>query len=247
VIFLILTDHLAGIVFSFVGALGLWLGVMHNTAMLITKYGHCCLLLETAEKRILVDPGRFSETQNTLTDIDIILITHEHADHYHSESVTAILRNNPEAIVVTNSSVAKLLEALDVETHVLEGRESADILDVPLKAYDGTHIEIFENFGIVQNTGYLIDNTFFFPGDAYTVPDVPVKVLGLPVAGPWCKASDAIYYCIKVAPSIAIPVHDATLSEAGREVTYGLFERELKKHDVSFMPLVLNTPVTIPK
>lgn len=213
--------------------------------MTITKFGHCCLLLEVKEKRILIDPGRFSDTQNSLTNIDIILITHEHADHFHTESVSALLALNPEAIVVTNTSVAKLLEALGVAAHVLEGRDSADIIDIPLAAFDGTHVEIFEDFGIVQNTGYLVDDTFFFPGDAYAVPNVPVKILGLPVAGPWCKASDAIHYCIKVAPKIAIPVHDATLSEAGKEVTYGLCDRELKKHEISFMPLSLTTPTLI--
>jgi L-ascorbate metabolism protein UlaG (beta-lactamase superfamily) len=213
--------------------------------MTITKFGHCCLLLEVKDKRILIDPGRFSDTQNSLTGIDIILITHEHADHYHSESVATLLTHNPEAIVVTNTSVAQLLSSLDVEAYVLEGRESATIIDVPINAYDGIHVEIFEDFGIVQNTGYLVDGTFFFPGDAYTIPDVPVKILGLPVAGPWCKASDAIRYCIQVAPKIAIPVHDATLSEAGREVTYGLCDRELKKHEISFMPLSLTTPTFI--
>ncbi len=213
--------------------------------MTITKFGHCCLLLEVKEKRILIDPGRFSTNQNTLENIDIILITHEHADHYHSESVTTILERNPEAIVVTNTSVAKLLEALGIEAYVLEERDTAEVVGIPLAAFDGTHVEIFEDFGIVQNTGYLVDGTFFFPGDAYTIPTVPVTILALPVAGPWCKASDAIHYCVKVKPGIAIPVHDATLSEAGKEVTYSLCERELKKHEISFMPLTIETPTTL--
>lgn len=209
---------------------------------MITKFGHCCLLLEVSGKRILVDPGRFSEAQNSLTDIDTILITHEHADHFHTESVAQILNNSPEAVVITNTTVARLLEALGVIAHVLEGREAATIVDVPISAYDGPHVEIFETFGLVQNTGYLIDSTFFFPGDAYTLPKVPVKVLALPVAGPWLKASDALHYALAVAPEVAIPVHDATLSEVGKEVTYGLFARELPKHSICFTPLIIGSP-----
>ena len=49
--------------------------------MQITKFGQCCLLIEVAGKRILTDPGRFSVSQNDVSNIDIILITHEHADH----------------------------------------------------------------------------------------------------------------------------------------------------------------------
>ena len=210
--------------------------------MTITKFGHCCLLLETNGKRILVDPGRFSDAQNTLLNIDIILITHEHADHYHSDSVTQILTSNPEAIVVTNTSVAKLLEQLGITAQILEGRDEATVVDVLLAAYDGPHVEIFEEFGLVQNTGYLVDTTFFFPGDAYTVPDVPVKILALPVAGPWCKLSDALNYCIAVAPQVAIPVHDATLSAVGKEVTYGMLGRVLPEHQIVFTPLEVDKP-----
>jgi L-ascorbate metabolism protein UlaG (beta-lactamase superfamily) len=210
--------------------------------MTITKFGHCCLLLEINGKRILIDPGRFSDKQNELFDIDIVLITHEHADHYHSESVAAILKNNPEATVVTNTSVAALLQSLGVTAHVLEGRSEATVANIPLAAYDGEHVEIFENFGLVQNTGYLIADTFFFPGDAYTVPDKKVAVLALPVAGPWCKVSEAIRYGLAVGAQCAIPVHDATLSEIGRAVTYGHFERELGAHGTRFVILEPNEP-----
>ena len=205
--------------------------------MTITKFGHCCLLLEVKEKRILVDPGRFSDGQNTLTDIDIILITHEHADHYHSESVLQILSNNSEAIVVTNTSVATLLEGLGIDAYILEGRDCATIVDVDLEAFDGKHVEIFEDLGLVQNTGYFVDGSFFFPGDAYTVPNKPVHILALPVAGPWCKISEAISYALAVKPKVAFPVHDATLSENGKSVTYPHFERELKMVDSEFLVL----------
>jgi L-ascorbate metabolism protein UlaG (beta-lactamase superfamily) len=200
------------------------------------------MLLEVKDRRILIDPGRFSTEQNNLTDIDIVLITHEHADHYHSESVSTILHNNPDVIVVTNTRVARLLTDLGIDAHILEGREEATIVDVPLAAYDGDHVEIFEEIGLVQNTGYFVDNTFFFPGDAYTVPDKPVKILALPVAGPWCKVSEAIHYALSVKPTIAFPVHDATLSDIGKSVTYPHFERELKKTGSDFIVLGSNVP-----
>jgi L-ascorbate metabolism protein UlaG (beta-lactamase superfamily) len=203
--------------------------------MTITKFGHCCLLLEIAGKRILTDPGRFSTEQNNLTNIDIILITHEHADHYHSESVAKILIGNPNAVVVTNTSVATLLESLNVRVVILDGRTEDCVQGVELAAYDGEHVEIFKDFGLVQNTGYLVAGEFFFPGDAYTIPDKPVRVLALPVAGPWCKLSEAITYALAVQPQVAIPVHDATLNEAGKAVTYPHCVRELEKIGATFL------------
>lgn len=205
--------------------------------MNITKFGHCCLLLEVEGKRILVDPGRFSTEQNTLTNLDIVLITHEHADHYHSESVSEILKNNPSTTVVTNTSVSNLLKELGVTAQILEGRASAEICEVQLVAYDGEHVEIFEDYGIVQNTGYLVGGKFFFPGDAYTVPEENVDILALPVTGPWCKVSDAIRYAQKVKPRVAIPVHDAILNDAGKSLTYPHFSRELSKDGIGFVIL----------
>lgn len=202
--------------------------------MTITKYGHCCLLIEINGKRILTDPGKFSTGFEILTDIDIILITHEHADHCHTEAIAELLDKNPDAVVVSNSSVAKLLQKQALDVHILEGKEVASIIDVTIEAYDAKHEEIFEAYGIVQNTGYFIADSFFYGGDSYIIPEKPVQILALPIAGPWCKVVDAIRYGIAVKPKVAIPVHDAVLSEAGKSVTYSHFERELGNHDIVF-------------
>jgi L-ascorbate metabolism protein UlaG (beta-lactamase superfamily) len=207
--------------------------ILHNAkSMTITKFGHCCVLLEVQGKRILIDPGNCSTEQNTCTDIDIILITHEHKDHCHTDSVALIARNNPRALVVTNTSVASVLEACGVSVRILEGRDTAEVCGISIAAFDGVHVEIFETVGLVQNTGYLVADEFFFAGDAYTVPEKTVGILALPVAGPWCKVSDTIRYALAVKPKKAFPVHDGTLNEFGRSVTYAHIQRELEKNGI---------------
>jgi L-ascorbate metabolism protein UlaG (beta-lactamase superfamily) len=206
--------------------------------MKITKFGHCCLLLEVGGKRVLTDPGRFSDGQNALLNIDVILITHEHADHFHTSSIQAILDNNPQAEVITNSSVGKLLTDLEVTFTTLEGREDKNCNGLQIKAYDGEHVEIFEKFGLVQNTGYAVNGgEFFFPGDSYVIPEEKVRVLAAPVAGPWCKVAESIRYILEVAPEVVVPVHDATLSEVGKSVTYPHFTREIEKQGGKFVLL----------
>ena len=205
--------------------------------MKITKFGQCCLLVEVAGKRILTDPGRFSVAQNEVTDIDLILITHEHADHLHSESLEMIMKNNPQATVVTNASVGAVLHTLGVPHDILEGRAATVKCGVALEAFDGPHAEIFEEYGQVQNTGYFIAEQLFYPGDAFTEPKKQVPVLALPVAGPWCKAAEAIAYAIAVNPTKAFPVHDAVLNDDGLALTHGLFKAQLENHGIEFIPL----------
>lgn len=202
--------------------------------MKITKYGHCCLLIETNEKRILTDPGAFSTGFTMLTEIDIVLITHEHGDHLHIESLKAVLETNPHATVITNESVGKLLQKEQIECTIVADQEQLTPHSIPLKAYEGEHVEIFAEYGLVQNTGFLINDSLFYPGDAYTVPAEAVSILALPVAGPWCKLSAAIRYALQVKPRMAFPVHDAVLSEAGKQATYPHCSRELEAAGITF-------------
>jgi hypothetical protein len=58
----------------------------------------------------------------------------------------------------------------------------------------------------------------FHPGDALTVPGVPVDTLLLPVMAPWNKISEVIDYVREVAPRRAIDVHDALLTDLARPV-----------------------------
>lgn len=205
--------------------------------MIITKLGHCCLLIETHDTRILTDPGFLSTTQNDLLNIDIILITHEHKDHLHTESLSIILKNNPKAVIVTNSSVGKILLDLKIPYTVLEGNAVTQLSDTHLTACDGTHAEIIEKYGLVQNTGYFIDEQLFYPGDAYTNPQREVPILALPVAGPWCKVSEVIRYALEIKPEVAFPVHDGILTEAGKTITHGVVATKLTEAGIQFSSL----------
>ena len=62
-------------------------------------------------------------------------------------------------------------------------------------------------------------------------------MLALPVAGPWCKAADALRYAKAVKPRHAFPVHDAVLSGEGTALTHGLCAGQLKESGISFIPL----------
>jgi L-ascorbate metabolism protein UlaG (beta-lactamase superfamily) len=197
--------------------------------MKIKKMAHCCLLVEIGGKRIITDPGNFSTEQNSLMGIDAVVITHEHGDHFHAESVQAIVKNNPAAVVIANSAVGKLLDGLGIAHTVVDGGGKAMVGELTVEGFDWKHEEIFEEMGQVQNTGYLIGEKFFIPGDAYCIPGKPVDVLALPIAGPWCRLPDALRYAIKVKPRAAFPIHDAMVVPAARGFVYQLAANILKE------------------
>ena len=206
--------------------------------MKITKLGHCCLLVEVNGLRILTDPGTYSEQQNSLTDVDIVLITHEHPDHFHVESVKKIISNNPSVRIITNSAVGKLLEQDEIEFQILE-KGSAELQGVIFEAFGEKHAYMYSTIPPVQNTGYFIDNKLFYPGDALTNPNKPVEVLALPVAGPWMKLSEAIDYALEVKPSKCFPVHDGIMKIVGG-VIHKLPETVLKSAGIEFVVIDLD-------
>lgn len=207
--------------------------------MNIKKIGHCCLVIDTENTRILTDPGTFTVAEHTaVAGVDVILITHEHADHLHTDSLKDIVAHNPEAQVVTNSSVGAVIGEVGVEYTVLEGSDTSDVAGVALEALDEKHAEIYDEVGQVQNTGYFIDNKLFYPGDAYAEPNKDVDVLALPVAGPWCRIADAIRYALRVKPNTAFPVHDGLLAEDRIGPHHRVPDNVLSENGIEFVAMV---------
>jgi L-ascorbate metabolism protein UlaG (beta-lactamase superfamily) len=211
--------------------------------MKITKIGHCCLLIEEKGLRILTDPGAWSEAQNELKNIQLILITHEHQDHFYLDSLKQVLKNNPEAKIITNLSVNKLLLAENIQSEILETDKITNFQGLNLKALGKEHAEIYNDFGRVENTGFLLGEKFFYPGDAFTLPEVPIEVLALPVCGPWLTIKQSINFALAVKPKMAFPVHDGMLKIFGP--FHAVPQKLLKEQAVEFIPLLSNENLTV--
>lgn len=183
--------------------------------MKITKLGHCSMVIEEDGIRILTDPGNYSTAQNEQKNIDIILITHEHQDHLHIESLKKVAENNPQARIITNESVGSILRKDDFPFITIDDGKKTEEMGILIEGFGKKHAEIFKDFSMVENTSYLINERFFYPGDAFYNPNRPVEILALPVAGPWCKISDAVNYALSIKPKECFPVHDGGLRITG--------------------------------
>ncbi len=200
--------------------------------MNITKIGHCCLLIEESGKKILTDPGAWTTEQNDIKGIDIIAITHEHPDHFHMESLQHVLSNNPTATIVTNSAVSKLLEADGIASVVVEDQQKQTIGGIELAGFGDTHALIHEKVPSVMNTGYLFAGKLFYPGDAFTNPNIAIEILAMPMIGPWMTLGQAIDWVIELKPKVCIPVHDGMLNP--RQWIYRNPERILGEEGIRF-------------
>ena len=83
--------------------------------MQITHLGHACLLVESADVRVLIDPGSFTGDFTQLRDLHVIVVTHQHRDHLDPKSFTA--RYNAE-ILVWYEVHSSITAAIDRETQI---------------------------------------------------------------------------------------------------------------------------------
>jgi L-ascorbate metabolism protein UlaG (beta-lactamase superfamily) len=180
--------------------------------MKITKFGHSCLLIEEEGVRILLDPGSYSgEVQ--ADNLDAILITHNHQDHLNIDLLQSILTRNPQAQIVTVAEVGKDLDEAHIQYTVIEDGAEVTVAGVSVRSSGMRHSYIYGTMPQCQNTGFIIADRFYYPGDSLHVPEEKIEILALPVAGPWMKLSECIDFAKAVKPTYVIPVHDGFIRE----------------------------------
>jgi L-ascorbate metabolism protein UlaG (beta-lactamase superfamily) len=189
--------------------------------MELLKHGHACVVLRDGERRLVIDPGAFTDPA-AMDGADAVLITHEHADHFEPQRIRAALDGDPALEVWTNKSVAAQLEGLGERVRVVGHGDAVTIAGFDVHVYGELHAEIHPEIPRIANVGFLVGGQVFHPGDALTVPDEPVATLLVPMHAPWSRTADVIDYVRAVDADQAFAVHDGLLNDTGLGVVAGL-------------------------
>ncbi|MEU6337683.1 MBL fold metallo-hydrolase [Streptomyces cellulosae] len=189
--------------------------------MKLTKHAHACVSLEKDGTRLVIDPGTFTpDAAEAVAQADAVLITHEHFDHFDEQVVAAALEARPGLHVYGTAAVAAALGSHDGRVHVVAAGDTFRVGSVSVGVHGHLHARIHPDIPCPDNVGYLLDDgAVHHPGDAYCVPDAPVRTLLLPTSGPWTKLGEAADYVRAVKPERVVEIHELMLSELGRRST----------------------------
>lgn len=210
--------------------------------MRLTKFGHAAVRIEHDGTTVALDPGMWSERES-VEGVDAVLITHEHPDHYDADKLRA-----SDAPIYTIAAVAAQIResAPDVAERVtvVAPDETWTVGGIGVRAIGELHAVIHPDLPRFHNSGYVFtlgEQTVFHPGDALTVPGVPVDVLLTPVCAPWMRLSEGIDFARSVGAARNVAIHDRVYSEAGLGIVDAQFGRLLGARDLDYVRLADGT------
>jgi L-ascorbate metabolism protein UlaG (beta-lactamase superfamily) len=196
----------------------------------ITRYFQSCLLVEENGSRILIDPsGQDKDTVAKLGKLDAVLYTHEHSDHFDAQMAEDFVEQGI-APVYANASTSKLIKAS--KTEVKDGQKF-DINGVKIKAIELPHCLMVDGSTSVQNTGYLVSEKLFHPGDGKELDRLTVDTLAVPINGPDISLHDAYEFTMQVKAKQAIPIHYDFLGGNPDFLGRSLNEKGVKVHGLT--------------
>jgi L-ascorbate metabolism protein UlaG (beta-lactamase superfamily) len=182
--------------------------------MRLTKLGHSCVRLEKDGANLVIDPGVWSGA-DPLAGANALLITHEHVDHIDGGVVRAALERDSALELWTVGAVAEDFASFGGRVHSVGHGDAFTAAGFDVHVHGREHAPIYPGMPVVANVGFAVDGNVFHPGDAFTVPDEPVKTLLLPISAPWLKTSEMLDYAKAVRPQISYAIHDELLNANG--------------------------------
>jgi L-ascorbate metabolism protein UlaG (beta-lactamase superfamily) len=204
----------------------------------VTFLGHATLLIETGGARLVTDPllrsrilhlrrhGRLHE-EDVQRDLDGILISHLHRDHWDTPSLKLLERWTP--IVVPRGAGALAASAGFTDVRELEAGDCVELSGVRVRAVPAVHDDRRSPFGgpRAKPLGYVVEGParVYFAGDTdvfESMSEIPgtqrLDVALLPVWG-WGPTLGAGHMdprraaeaAAQLIPRVAVPIHWGTL------------------------------------
>jgi L-ascorbate metabolism protein UlaG (beta-lactamase superfamily) len=176
--------------------------------------GHACIKI-LGNKVIYVDPYEISGGEIA----DIIMITHDHYDHFSLEDIRKV--SSDSTVFIGPKSVAKSLKGnvktVQIGDHLTV--EGIDIEVIPAYNIDKQFHSKEKNY-----TGYVFiadGVTYYHTGDSDVIPEmksIRADVVFIPVGGTYTmNAEEAADLINDIKPAIAVPIHYGKIIGSGKD------------------------------
>ncbi len=166
--------------------------------------GHASFRI-TGEKVVYCDPFRIKSG----LPADLILITHDHYDHFDTDSIARITQ--PETVIIASAGVCRHLTG-----------QAKPVVPGDQITVCGLLIEVVPAYNINKpfhprenrNVGFILhmnNTTYYHAGDTDHIPEmqnIRAEVAFLPVGGTYTMNADEAALAVSaIKPKVAVPIH----------------------------------------
>ncbi|MBI2107127.1 MBL fold metallo-hydrolase [Candidatus Woesearchaeota archaeon] len=170
----------------------------------IKWYGHSSFKIK-GDLVIYIDPWKVQDSEKA----DIILITHDHFDHFSKEDIERL--KNKSTLVIGNNNVAKKLGS----SYRVKSGETLFIKNVKIDVVPAYNVDKKFHPKKHGGVGYIIETDgvrYYHSGDTDYIPEMndikDIDVALLPVSGTYVMNAEEAFNAVKsINPNVAIPMH----------------------------------------
>ena len=207
--------------------------------MKISKYLHSCLVFELDGYKILFDPGDYSFIEGLVTpqmfaDVNIIVITHIHPDHFVIDILQKIM-DVSGAQVLTNSQVGEQLQKAGIKYSILED-STEHFGPFKLQAFPVQHALIMDN-PLPQMTGFIINDKVLHPVDSMEdklLKFKDIELLIMVTMAPFASEVMITAFADKLHARQVLPVHDGYAKTFFIQKRYTAYVKHFDKLGIKF-------------
>lgn len=207
--------------------------------MKITKYPQSCLMVETKDKKILVDPGALKYQDDFLEnwrEADIILITHRHSDHIKKDILANInipiysTKEVQDAYPEINFNIIKDGDIINLEGIKIE----------VVKAVHGYNPRLKNGGEVLENVGYIIDNNqnrLYITSDTICFNnDYKADIVAIPITayGLTLSSYEAALWAKDMGAKLVLPIH---MDNSIYPTDIPFMEKNFKEYNINYKVL----------
>ncbi len=208
--------------------------------MVITKFAHSCLLVQTPARAALFDPGVYSTfVVGELPELQDIFITHAHPDHMDIDRMRQLRARFPLVRITAPADAASILTSGGIAGVQTTPADGVRLFEAPHET-----IRPFADVDEPQEYGYHYLRQLSHPGDSHSFAE-SMPILALPVQGPWGSTVAAMRTALSLGPRYVIPVHDWHWNAMARKQMYERMQVRFADANIAFVDIVDNAPVTL--
>lgn len=186
--------------------------------MKVIKYEHACLFIESDNGILVIDPGKYTNLPTDLKNIQTIVVTEEHLDHFDASNLKKIIEQSPDAKIFSTNIVCEQLEKLEIKCTPISDKKTIEAGGLKLHFSEGDHAPTYKNSPCRVLT-IQIDDFLYYPSDSFITTENEVQILALPTGGPWNKIEEAVDCANAIKSKYILATHNAHFNDLGQDTT----------------------------